>query len=141
MRRQLILFVTVIALGLSAAPALAAGCFTATAPEAVMLPDGKLYPAGEIKICPVRQLTPVATLHELSIDGEDLGFFLGARARISGDTSGRPTVVFGRSGEGEALQLHSVSYSDGSQQHSFLARRIDRGRLPEVRTREAITPR
>ena len=71
-------------------------CIRASIGEPVVLPDGSVHPAGTLRIC-VRPYSPVAALHETSIDGRTFGLFL-SRVRISENPpeDPRPVMVFGR---------------------------------------------
>lgn len=68
-----------LVLSMAAAPAADASetgvCVQAFIQESIVLPDGSLHAPGTIRICLEREFSPVAGLHETSIDGRTIGLF------------------------------------------------------------------
>lgn len=119
-------------LALLAVPATAGDCYRAEVPETIGLPDGTTRPSGSITVCRLRTLSPVAALHSLSVDGRDLGMFIGRRVTVESDDD-RPAFVFAR-GDSQALELRAVAYSNNGRYTAWRADRIGRGTRPRVRT-------
>ena len=71
--------------------------------------SGQLYSAGELSLCEVRAFNPVATLHEVRVDGQSLGILM-ARADGSLLLAQRDEVIFARNRAGH-LVLTSVALS------------------------------
>ncbi len=109
MRKELWLTVLALALlaGLLAPDALAEGRRLVVQMEEPFEVSGQLYAAGELSLCEVRAFSPVATLHQVRVDGQSLGILM---ARDDGRLAlaQRDEVIFERSGAGH-LVLTSVS--------------------------------
>ena len=69
---------------------------------------GVLYPAEVLSLHEVRQYSPVATFHEVRIDGQSLGLLM-ARVGQSPTPARRDSLIFGRSSSGH-LVLTSVAH-------------------------------
>jgi hypothetical protein len=75
--------------------------------------NGQLFKAGQLTLRELREYSPVATLHEISVDGRSLGFVL-ARNQANTSIATRDEVIFDRSESGHlvlasvALQGHPV---------------------------------
>lgn len=75
--------------------------------------DGQLFEAGRLSLRELREYSPVATLHEVRVDGRSLGFML-ARDQTDRGVATRDEVIFDRSESGHlvlasvALQGHPV---------------------------------
>ena len=109
MRKELWLMVLALALlaGLLAPDALAEGRRLVVQMEEPFEVSGQLYAGGELSLCEVRAFSPVATLHEVRINGRSLGILI---ARDDGHplVAQRDEVIFERSRAGH-LVLTSVA--------------------------------
>ena len=89
-------------------PALAAPagtCVSAKIPAPFWLPDGELHPAGTLTLCSVREFSPVANLHRISVDGRPVGVFLSQKRQAEGKGAVAPEVVFERDRAGNLKLL------------------------------------
>jgi hypothetical protein len=96
--------VLTIAVLLPASPAVAgssAACVTVHIQVPFRLPDGIVHPAGALTLCDSRTYSPVASLHQVLVDGETIGLFQSRRrgTEFGGDAAA-PEVVFERDLEG-----------------------------------------
>ncbi len=109
MRKELWLMVLALALlaGLLAPDALAEGRRLVVQMEEPFEVSGQLYPGGELSLCEVHAFSPIATLHEVRVDGQSLGILM---ARDDGRLllAQRDEVIFERSRAGH-LVLTSVA--------------------------------
>ena len=109
MRKELLLMVLALALlaGLLAPDALAEGRRLVVQMEEPFEVSGQLYAGGELSVCEVRAFSPVATLHEVRVDGRSLGVLM-ARNDGAPQVAQRDEVIFRRSSDGH-LVLTSVA--------------------------------
>ena len=109
MRKELWLTVLALALlaGLLAPDAFAEGRRLVVQMQEPFEVSGQLYPAGELSLCEVRAFSPVATFHEVRVDGQSLGILV-ARDDGSPLMSQRDEVIFARNRAGH-LVLTSVA--------------------------------
>ena len=109
MRKELWLMVLALALlaGLLAPDALAEGRRLVVQMEEPFEVSGQLFAGGELSLCEVRAFSPVATLHEVRINGQSLGILM---AQDDGRplVAQRDEVIFERSRDGH-LVLTSVA--------------------------------
>jgi hypothetical protein len=84
-----------------------AHCIAIDVPAPFVLPDGAVYPAGELRLCLNRNFNPVSGLHRVYIDGIPRGFLLSriANAEIPKDVT--PSALF----YGESGRLRLVGYT------------------------------
>jgi hypothetical protein len=77
-------------------------CVSANVPGPIELPDGTLYPAGQIRVCLTERLSPVAGLHETAIAGHPVGLFMSRSSKVeaSPDTRSEPVFHFIRTNDG-----------------------------------------
>ena len=88
-------------------------CVSARIGTPFWLPDGALHAPGTLTLCSVREFSPVANLHRISVDGRTLGMFL-SRKRIAEGAGGVPEVVFAKDGAGNLKLLgYSLPGRDG----------------------------
>ena len=71
--------------------------------------NGTIYPPGELSLKTVRDVSPVATLNEIRVDGRSLGVLL-ARQAPGESTENHDGLVFRRSAEGH-LVLEAVAFA------------------------------
>lgn len=76
-------------------------CVQAFIDESIVLPDGSVHPPGVLRLCLEQQYSPVAGLHETSIDGRTIGLFI-SRYRLSEGVTEDPRakLVFRRIPDG-----------------------------------------
>ncbi len=134
MRKELWLMVLALALlaGLLAPDAFAEGRRLVVQMEEPFEVSGQLYAGGELSLCEVRAFSPVATLHEVRIDGQSLGVLV---ARDDGGplVAQRDEVIFERSRAGH-LVLTSVALTGEPVRRLF-----DIGKnLPKVQPRSQL---
>ena len=91
------------------------GCVSAKIEAPFWLPDGELYAPGTLTLCSVREFSPIADLHKLSVDGRTVGVFLSRKRVAEGDPAGMsPEVVFERDQAGNLKLLgYSVPEREG----------------------------
>ena len=115
LRKELWLSVLTLAVlaGLFAPPVPAAGQRLVVRVNEPFEVDGQLCKAGQLTLRELRDYNPVATLHEVRVDGRSLGFVL-ARDQANRDIATRDEVIFERSERGHlilafvAVQGHPV---------------------------------
>ena len=111
MKMQKGFWLTVLALallaGLLAPDALADSRRLSVRLEVPFQVGAELYPSGELSLHELRSYNPVATLHEIRIDGHSLGMLV-ARQNGTPAVSSRDEFIFERSAEGH-LVLASVA--------------------------------
>lgn len=120
----------VVVVGLGVGPALAGGrCISLQLPDPLLLPDGSVYPAGQLKLCRKSDFSPVSTLHETYVNGRAIGLLL-SRREVNESTGSGPAVVrFVRDEQGRlALTGYAVRFD-----HEGIAYRFEQ---PAVRTAE-----
>jgi len=109
-----------LAIGGAAAVAGPAGpCLTVDVNAAVLLPDGSVRQAATLSLCLNRDFTPVAGLHEISLDGNPVGLLLSRRVPSETDATAAPFVLFERDGEGR-LRLIGYASQRGAQWRTYL---------------------
>jgi hypothetical protein len=94
------------AAALTAPDAAAGDRFVVRVPEPFEV-NGTVHPAGKLSLEPVRALSPIATLHEVRIDGQSHGLVL-VRAHDGGSEVATSEIGFVRSADGH-LVLESVA--------------------------------
>ena len=114
-RRHLALPLFVLAISWVVSPGVADArdCVRAFIDETIALPDGSLHPAGTLRIC-LQPFSPVAALHETSIDGRTIGLFQ-SRRQLRGNPpeDPRPVMIFWRDPQGGlALLGYTIPGSD-----------------------------
>ena len=89
------------------------GCVRVEVPGPIYLPDGNLYPAGELTLCDSIPYSPVATLHRTFMNGRPVGLFMSRRTRSEAGGAVAPFVVFNRDVEGNLDIVGYVQSSEG----------------------------
>lgn len=115
LRKELWLLVLTLAVlaGLFAPPVPAAGQRLVVQIDEPFEVNGRLFESGQLTLRELREYSPVATLHEIRVDGRSLGFVL-ARDQATRGIATRDEVIFDRSERGHlvlasvALQGHPV---------------------------------
>jgi hypothetical protein len=109
LRKDLWLLVLTLAVlaGLCAPPLAAAGQRLVVQVDEPFEVTGQLFKAGQLTLRELREYSPVATLHEIRVDGRSLGFLL-ARDQANRSIATRDEVIFDRSERGH-LVLASVA--------------------------------
>jgi hypothetical protein len=64
--------------------------------------NGELFPAGKLSLREVRTLTPVATLHEVRVDGNSLGLLM-VRPDGTTEAARNDEFIFSRSADGHLV--------------------------------------
>jgi hypothetical protein len=92
------------------------GCIRADVPAPIVLPDGRVEQAGELKICLTQLYSPVSGLHKTSINGRAVGIFVSSREteRKAGRQDTGPYFVFRKNG-GEEYELLAYAWRDGNR--------------------------
>jgi len=91
--------VTAAALLLLARPAMAGAsqaCVSVRMDVPFRLPDGAVYPAGELRLCDTRSYSPVSEFHVVLFNGSAVGQFQSRRRSTEIGGAGEPEVVFER---------------------------------------------
>jgi hypothetical protein len=91
------------------------GCIRAEVPAPIVLPDGRVEQAGELKICLTRLYSPVSGLHKTMINGHSVGLFMSSREAVrSNDDNEQPYFVFINNG-GAEYELVAYALRDGDR--------------------------
>jgi len=90
----------VIAGATGAAAADMGRCQTSAVPGPLVLPDGSVHEAHSVRVCLSREYSPVAGLHEVSIDGRPIGMFLGREYALESHQDHEPFLLLVRDGTG-----------------------------------------
>jgi hypothetical protein len=127
LRKELWLLVLTLAVlaGLFAPPVPAGGHRLVARVDEPFEVNGQLFQAGTLTLRELREYSPVATLHEIRVDGRSLGFVL-ARDQANRSIATRDELIFDRSERGHlvlasvALAGHPVRrlYRLGDGEHS-----------------------
>lgn len=100
-RVTVLLIALVAAFALQPATAAATGdCVTAVVDAPFRLPDGGLHPAGSLTLCDRSELSPVAELHTILVDGAAIGVFQSRKRPTEAGLVDAPKVVFEREFDG-----------------------------------------
>lgn len=120
--RRLLWIVFVVTVGAVAFATIATAaetpCVTAPVSSPIRLPDGSLHEGGELTVCDVRSLSPVANFHRISIDGRAVGMFVSRRGASEVAADSAPTVLFLDDDSG-ALSLVGYVVSSSRASTSF----------------------
>lgn len=101
------------------------GCVSVDVPAPIYLPDGNLYPAGELMLCDSISYSPVATLHRTYMNGRPIGLFMSRRTRSEAGGTVAPFVVFDRDVDGNLDIVGYVQASEGTSV-AFLLRPVSK---------------
>jgi hypothetical protein len=115
-----------VALALTASVAVVAAgpdrtgtCVHATIPGTVVLPGGEVATGPELRLCYTKLFSPVAGLHEASVDGRPIGLFTSTRGVSEGSSPlGRALIVL-RRGPGDVLTLHAYAVQAGDRMVTY----------------------
>lgn len=118
------------------------GCYRATIPASIVLPDGLMHSRGELRVCMTQRLSPVEWLHVTYVGGGAIGAFRARDSLIERalDPS-QPEFVFLKEPDG-ALRLFGFITSDsaGTRLHNFLPMsRLGSDSIVESKPRDAQT--
>jgi len=83
-------------------------CQTAAIPGPVVLPDGSVHDAHSVQVCLSRAYSPVAGLHEVSVDGKPIGLYLGREYALEARRDHEPFLLLVRDGTGR-LELRGYA--------------------------------
>jgi hypothetical protein len=86
--------------------------------------NGQIFPPGELSLKTIRDVSPVATLNEIRVNGRSLGMLLGQQLP-SAATELRDGLIFRRAAEGH-LVLEAVAF-EGEPLRMLLEYRSDCG--------------
>jgi hypothetical protein len=101
--------VTMILVGLLAAPALAGGrCIRANVHAPMVFPDGSIQPPGVLRLCDSRAFTPVSSFHAVSVDGHAIGMLTSRKSHNEMEGDGVSRVVFHRQDDGRLALIGYV---------------------------------
>lgn len=116
-RLMCIIAIFAVATPLATTMAGSAPCIRAEIDRHVILPDGKSYPPGTLRLCLDREYSPVAGLHRTSMDGRAAGLFISRKTLSEGENPGlEAMIIFRRTpGSGLALAGYAVPYKDRIQ--------------------------
>jgi hypothetical protein len=98
-------------------------CVSVETDAPVVLPDGTEHAAGSLELCVRRLYSPVAVLHEVRVNGDNVGQFM-SRSRTAegrGRSMREPLFLFGRQAGGN-LVLEGFSMAEGSEIRAFSLR-------------------
>jgi hypothetical protein len=114
-------------------------CIGASIPEAFVMPDGRVFPAGPLKMCYSRDYSPVSGMHKTWADGAAIGMYVSQRSRTEGlPERAQPYFLFERGPEGE-LRLLSYAVPDGDAYQVYFIPAT--GKNKHDRTLSPILPR
>jgi len=94
-------------------------CATVEVPRPVILPDGTLRQAATLRLCLNTQLSPVAGLHEVSVDGAPLALLQSYIGKSEGPADRHPVVVFQPTRDG-AWRLIGYAWPAEDHMQTFL---------------------
>lgn len=112
----------IFAVTLAAVPALAVEpgrCLTVRVPSPVVLPDGDVRGPGALRLCERRGYSPVASVHEVFLDGTPVGMHVSRKGRSEGPASSDPYVQFRRDVSGDWVLL-GYAWPDGQRMTTFV---------------------
>jgi len=136
--RRLAGFAVVVVVGLGAGAALAESrCVSLRLPDPLLLPDGSVYPAGQLRLCRKLDFSPVSTLHETYVDGRPVGLLRSRRVANESRGEGPAVVRFVRDDQG---RLALTGYAVRLEREGFAYRfePATAGRAPAERPDEPI---
>jgi hypothetical protein len=99
-------------------------CVAADVPEAFILPDGSLHPAGRLTLCTVQAFTPVVGLHRVLAEGGSASLVMSRRGRPEANAE-RPEILFRRLPDG-SLELIGYVLTNGRKSWSYALQRSNR---------------
>lgn len=106
-------------------------CIITSVPDPLVLPDGSVHPAGQLRICLTQEFSPVAGLHETWLNGQPVGRFVSRTGQAeAGDGTETPFVVFRRTRGGE-LVLEGWADPRGRRLNTYLVRTVGQAQ-PEM---------
>lgn len=100
-------------------------CATVELPRPVILPDGSLHDATTLRICHRSRLSPVAGVHEISVDGMQQGMAQSYVGSSEGPAERHPVVVFQPTTSG-AYRLVGYAWPDRSHMQTYLLQGLNR---------------
>jgi len=103
----------VVGLLFSGTAAARGACVSAVIDEPFVLPGGSAHDAGRLSLCIQRTHSPIATLHEMRVDGMAVGLQQSRRGTTEERSSAPPFMVFTRNAEGRLL-LDGYAESDSA---------------------------
>lgn len=102
-------------------------CISTSVPDTMVLPDGSVHPAGQLRICYTRAFSPVAGLHETYVNGQPVGRFVSRTGQgEAGSEAEGPFFVFSRNTRG-ALVLEGYADPVGNRLNTYLIQSPGRG--------------
>ena len=134
--RWLVTLVATVFMVLGAGSVSAGGrCVTVDVPAPFRMPDGAVHPAGSLRLCDSRSLSPVAGLHKVYVDGHLINTVQSRLGRSEGPAESEPFVQFRRNGD-QQLELLGYAWPDGRKMKTYVMVRDD-ARDPDSRTRRS----
>ena len=115
------LFTAILVLVAGSVSAETGRCYSADIPAAMVLPDGSVHGAGELRICYQKKFTPVSGLHRTYVDGRVIGVFMSlSQAPEEGGNNQYPFFVFQPNALGEyVFQGYATPSARGLVNHQF----------------------
>jgi hypothetical protein len=117
-----------LAVGGAAWAVVPAHCIAIDVPAPFVLPDGTVYPAGELRLCLNRNFNPVTGLHRVYIEHMPVGFLMSRVTNAETPKEAAPSALF--YAEGGRLRL--VGYTVASNGKVFSYRLWNSRALPGV---------
>ena len=100
-------------------------CATVELPRPVVLPDGSLHSATTLRICHRLRLSPVAGIHAISVDGQQLSMAQSYVGASEGPAERHPVVVLQPTGSG-SYRLIGYAWPDRSNMQTYLLSGLNR---------------
>ena len=117
--RSLVVGLGILAAAIGGAVAETGNCLSVTMPSSFALPGGTVHAPGNLVLCVARAFSPVASLHEVWLDGIPFGFLRSRRGVSEDPGPSQPTVTFRRDDNG-LLHLIGYAWPSGSQTRTYL---------------------
>jgi len=97
------------------------GCIAVRVPAPIELPDGSVYPSGNLSICLSRAYSPAFALHRVLVGGIPVGLLLSRTGLSEREGAEEPTVMFRRS-DGGRLRLVGYAFPAGARSRTYVLR-------------------
>jgi len=135
---SLVVLAIILACAGGSSSATSRNCVTVRLVDPLELPDGSVHGAGTLTLCTARSFSPVARLHQVSVDGMPVAVLLSRMGVSEGPAPRDPLVTFRRDRNG---RLHLVGYAwpAGRRSQTYLLQ-DPRASGPEVASAETAGP-
>ena len=101
------------------AHALPRTCTSADIQEPFSLPDGTVYPSGELTLCMLLEYNPVESLHRILVDDRPVGLFA-SRREIAGQGEDAPYYLIFNRRPGKILRLAGYALPWSGQRETYM---------------------